>query len=127
MNSHDRTTTLRWLTVSVGVVLAAWLLAGCTGIATKGERAARADLETVNRVYHPNTMERNLPTLTSDSPLGDYLRFAMLNQPSVEAAYFDWAGSVESITVERSLPDPRLSFESDIADIVMTVMPGLMA
>lgn len=46
--------------------------------------------------------------------------------PSVEAAYFDWAASVERITVERSLPDPRLSFESDIADIVMTVMPGLM-
>jgi outer membrane protein, heavy metal efflux system len=50
----------------------------------------------------------------------------MLNQPRIAAAYFDWAASVERITVERSLPDPRLTFESDIADIVMTVMPGLM-
>jgi outer membrane protein TolC len=58
--------------------------------------------------------------------LGDFLRFATLNQPSVEAAYFDWAASVERITVDRSLPDPRFSFESDITDIVMTVMPGLM-
>ena len=26
----------------------------------------------------------------------------------------------------RSLPDPRLTFESDIADVVISVMPGLM-
>ena len=67
-----------------------------------------------------------MPTLTTNSGLGDFLTFAMLDQPSVEAAYFDWAASVERIAVERSLPDPQLSFQSDIADIVMTVMPGLM-
>ncbi len=50
----------------------------------------------------------------------------MLRQPSVQAAYFDWAQSVERITIERSLPDPRLSFEADITDVLMTVMPGLM-
>jgi cobalt-zinc-cadmium efflux system outer membrane protein len=50
----------------------------------------------------------------------------MLNQPRVEAADYDWLASVERITVERSLPDPQLTFESDIADMVMTVMPGFM-
>ena len=50
----------------------------------------------------------------------------MLKQPRVEAAYFDWAVWVERITVARSLPDPRLTFESDIQDIVMTAMPGFM-
>ena len=50
----------------------------------------------------------------------------MLNQPQIEAAYHDWAAAVERITVERSLPDPQLTFQSDIADIVMTVMPGFM-
>lgn len=50
----------------------------------------------------------------------------MRNQPAVRAAYSDWSASVERITIARSLPDPRLSFESDIADMVMTVMPGLM-
>ncbi|MCW5555510.1 MAG: TolC family protein [Verrucomicrobiae bacterium] len=124
--SQNRKRSLRWLGGLIGILAVSLLLAGCTGIQTKGERAARADLETVNRVYQPNAVERNLPALANDSTLGDYLRFAMLNQPSVEAAYFDWAASVERITVERSLPDPRLSFESDIADIVMTVMPGLM-
>lgn len=126
MNSHDRTSIRRWLAITSGIALATLLLAGCKGIPTKGERAARKDFQTVSQTFRPTAAERNLPALTNDSSLGDYLRFAMLNQPSVEAAYFDWAGSVERITVERSLPDPQLTFESDIADIVMTVMPGLM-
>jgi len=116
----------RWLISVASLVVLGLVLAGCKGIPTKGERAARKDLQTVGKVFPPAAAERNLPALTNDSALGDYLRFAMLNQPSVEAAYFDWAGSVERITVERSLPDPRLSFESDISDVVMTVMPGLM-
>jgi len=50
----------------------------------------------------------------------------MLNQPKVEAAYYDWLASVERITVARSLPDPQLTFQMDIQDIVTSVMPGLM-
>lgn len=50
----------------------------------------------------------------------------MLNQPQIEAAYFEWDASVRRITVERSLPDPRLAFQSDIADAVMSAVPGLM-
>lgn len=110
----------------VGVAVASSLLTGCKGLPTEGERAARNDLQSVSRVFRPMHAERPLPTLTNNSTLGDYLRFAMLNQPAVEAAYFDWAASVERITVARSLPDPRLTFEADIANIVMTVMPGLM-
>jgi outer membrane protein TolC len=55
-----------------------------------------------------------LPTLQTNSSLSNFLQFAILNQPQVEAAYYDWAASVQRITVERSLPDPRLTFESDI-------------
>ena len=67
-----------------------------------------------------------MPTLSTNSPLNDFLRFAMLNHPQVESAYYDWVASVARITVERSLPDPQLTFQSDISDVVMTVMPGLM-
>jgi outer membrane protein TolC len=55
-----------------------------------------------------------------------FLRFALLSSPRVAAAYYRWVASVESITVERSLPDPVLSFEADITDVVMTLMPGVM-
>ena len=77
------------------------LLTGCTGWPTESERAARRDLQTITTAFRPRLGERRLPALPPDAALGDYLRFAMLNQPRVEAAYFDWAASVERITVER--------------------------
>jgi cobalt-zinc-cadmium efflux system outer membrane protein len=108
------------------VIALVWLVAGCKGVPTKSERAARNDLHSVSQVFQPSRTERNLPILSTNSTLGDYLRFAMLNQPSVEAAYFDWAGSVADITVARSRPDPALTFQMDIQEVVKSVMPGLM-
>lgn len=76
--------------------------------------------------YRPGDAKPALPALTTTSPLADYLLFAMLNGPRVEAAYYEWAAAVEGITTARSLPDPRLTFEADIADTIMSLMPGLM-
>ena len=109
-----------------GIALAFVLLAGCKGIPTRGERNARADLQSVSESYRPQNQRPALPTLQTNAALSNFLAFAILNQPQVEAAYFDWAASVERITRERSLPDPRLTFQSDISDVVMSLMPGLM-
>jgi outer membrane protein, heavy metal efflux system len=76
--------------------------------------------------YRPQNRRPALPTLQTNASLSDFIHFAVLNQPQVEAAYYDWAASVQRITVERSLPDPRLTFETDIAGMVMSLMPGLM-
>ena len=80
----------------------------------------------VRDVYRPQRERRVLPALHAESGLSDFLQFAILNQPQVEAVYYDWAASVERITVERSLPDPTLSFSADIAGMVMSLMPGVM-
>jgi outer membrane protein TolC len=101
-------------------------LTGCKGIATHGEREARQQIGTVKAAYRPNDRRPALPDLTTNSSLGDFLTYAMLNQPQIEAAYYDWAASVENITVARSLPDPQLTFQADIVDVVSSVMPGLM-
>lgn len=110
----------------IAVALAVVILAGCKGISTQGERKAQTNLGSVGEAFRPDNQRPVLPTLQANSSLSNFLHFAMLNQPQVEAAYFDWAASVRRITVERSLPDPRLTFESDIADMVMSAMPGLM-
>jgi len=102
------------------------LLTGCVGVRTDGERRAQQAQATVEQSYRPTGERPPLPKLDTNASLHDFLLFAMLNQPEVEAAYFDWAASVRRITVERSLPDPRLTFQSDIADMVMSAMPGLM-
>lgn len=108
------------------LLVAPLVFAGCVGVPREGERSARKDVQAIQKVYRPQDEQPALPKLTSDSGLDDFLRFAMLNQPQVEAKYYDWLASVERITVERSLPDPQITFETDIADIVMTVMPGFM-
>jgi len=107
-------------------VLAVLVLAGCKGVTTPGEREVRHQIGTVKAAYRPGARRPVLPDLTTNSPLADFLTFAMLNQPQIEAAYYDWAASVENVTVARSLPDPQLTFQADIENIVSSVMPGFM-
>jgi outer membrane protein TolC len=111
---------------SAVMLFAVLTLTGCKGVATRGEREARRQMSAVTSVYRPNRQPPTLPDLTTNSPLADFLTYAMLNQPQIEAAYYDWAASVENITVARSLPDPQLTFQADIGNIVSSVMPGLM-
>ena len=101
-------------------------LAGCKGVPAPGERAARRDLETVAGSYRPENRKPELPPLAPGSGLSNYLAFALLDSPRVAAAYYDWAASVEGITVERSLPDPQLTLQAYITDMVTSLMPGLL-
>ncbi len=102
------------------------MLTGCTGTPIETERQARSDLERVRSVYRPGDARPTLPVLNAESSLADYLRYSVLNNPRVEAAYYAWTASVERITRARSLPDPRLTFQADISDMLDAVMPGLM-
>ena len=105
---------------------AALLLAGCKGIQQPGERRARGNLASVGRLYRPEGRQPALPTLSTNGNLGELLTYAMLNQPQIEAAYYDWSSSVEKITVERSMPDPKLTFQAYITSVLTSLMPGLM-
>jgi outer membrane protein TolC len=102
------------------------LLAGCKGTPTQGEKEAQRQVQAVAGAYRPEGRKPELPALTSQSSLSNFLTYALLNQPQVEAAYFDWLASVEGITVARSLPDPQLTFQMDIQEVVTSLMPGLM-
>jgi outer membrane protein, heavy metal efflux system len=110
----------------MAVAAAVVFLAGCNGIPTHNEKAAREQLKGVAAQYRPNDQKPPLPVLTSDSGLSNYLAYAMLNQPVVAAAYYDWAASVERITQARSFPDPQFAFQMDVQAVVTSVMPGLM-
>src|SRR5438874_2591424 len=101
---------LGWFWPMAGATTTVLFLAGCVGVRTSGEKMARQNQQIIEKTYRPSGRPPTLPNLSSNSPLSDFLRYAMLNQPQVEAAYYDWAASVRRITVERSLPDPRLTF-----------------
>ena len=100
--------------------------AGCRGVSTPAEKIARHDFAAVTEKYRPRNLPVALPKLTADSSLSNLVVFALLNSLPVAAAYYDWAAAVENITVARSLPDPQITFQSDIADIVTSVMPGFL-
>src|ERR1039457_5307123 len=94
-----------WETVAVVGLL---LFAGCTTPAEKAEqRALRQGAEQ----YRPHGAKPALPLLTTNAPLRDFLTFALLNHPDVEAAYFDWAAAVARITSAGAPPDPQLTFQ----------------
>jgi outer membrane protein TolC len=101
-------------------------IAGCKGVIQPDERAARAQLATVRESYRPEQNPPTLPQLTTNSPLSDFVTYAMFRHPVVAANYYDWAASVERITVQRSRPDPKLTFEAYIAGTITSIMPGLM-
>jgi outer membrane protein, heavy metal efflux system len=102
------------------------LLTGCNGIPTKSESQAREEQRKIATSYRPRDQKPELPSLTPDSGLSNYLTYAMLNHPKVEAAYYDWAASVERITQARSFPDPQFTFQMDIQNVITSIMPGLM-
>jgi cobalt-zinc-cadmium efflux system outer membrane protein len=109
-----------------GLVAVCLLLGGCKGFPTKSEKESRQQMEEVAATFPPLREKPSLPILATDSSLSNYLAFAMLNQPKIEAAFYDWAGSIERITQARSLPDPQLTLQLDIQTVVTSIMPGLM-
>lgn len=129
------------------VLLFAAAFAGCVG-PSAGEKSAQRDVATIGRELglSPDRASSNvgrglptspsrinlsapppsLPALQPDSPEADYVRFALYNHPAVRAAYYDWKAAVAAIAPARALPDPQLTFQADIADTLMSFMPGLM-
>ena len=104
----------------------ALLVSGCTNAPSSAEKQARANVTQIGDALRPKGAKRVLPALGPESPLAGYLRFAVLNHPQVAAAYYDWRAAVAAIAPTRALRDPQFTFEADIADTLMTFMPGLM-
>lgn len=105
--------------------LAAWtvvsgLLAGCSSPfdAPRDHEALRVQPVQMSTVYpivsryraeERDTAPADAPKLDADASPDDYVRFALYNSPSVEAAYQRWVASAERLPQVGSLPDPRLN------------------
>jgi outer membrane protein TolC len=111
---------------SVALAIFILVLAGCASVRTAEEKAAIQNSSEIGNAYRPQGDKPILPALRADSPAADFLRFALLNHPQVEAAFYDWRSSVDAIAAARGLPDPQLTFQADITTTVMSLMPGLM-
>lgn len=116
----------RLLSAVIGSAAIALFFAGCASLSVPQEKEARGRVERVGETLSPEQKAVTMPTLTATSPPDDFLRFALLSHPAVAASYHEWRASVDAIAPARSLPDPKLTFEADITDTLMSLMPGLM-
>jgi outer membrane protein TolC len=70
-----------------------------------------------------NSPTRSLPDLDQTSALTDYLKYAALNNPGLEAAFNRWQAALERVTQVTSLPDPRFSYAYYIEEVETRVGP----
>ena len=61
--------------------------------------------------------DSHLPELTDGSGLGDYLAYAALNNPGLEAAFNRWKAQLERVPQAQALPDPRFTYRYFIQEV----------
>jgi len=61
--------------------------------------------------------EPGLPELTESSGLSDYLAYAALNNPGLEAAFNRWKAALEEVPQVKALPDPRFNYRYFIQEV----------
>ena len=71
--------------------------------------------------------ERALPQLSEESTVVDYVRYAALNSPALEAAFNRWRAALEAVPQAKALPDPRFSYRYFIREIETRVGPQRQA
>jgi len=63
------------------------------------------------------SVRTDLPALDEQSTLDDYLAYAALNNPGLEAAFDRWKAALERVPQVRSLPDPKFTYTYFIREI----------
>jgi len=66
----------------------------------------------VKAAYRPNDQSPALPDSRPIFPRRFSSPMRCSISPQIEADYYDWAASVENVTVGRSLPNPQLTFQA---------------
>lgn len=64
-----------------------------------------------------------LPELNESSGLSDYLAYAALNNPGLEAAFNRWKAALERVPQVKALPDPKFSYLYYIQEVETRVGP----
>ncbi len=64
-----------------------------------------------------------LPELTENSGLSDYLAYAALNNPGLEAAFNRFKAALDQVPQLKSLPDPRFNYKYFIEEVETRVGP----
>jgi outer membrane protein TolC len=108
--------------------LVAILVMGCRSSRSQGSPVSTESVSNQVRTQYVQTSEalvrpRPVPVLNQDSSLSDYLAYAALNNPGLEAAFHRWKAALERVPQVRSLPDPRFTYGYYIQEVETRVGP----
>jgi cobalt-zinc-cadmium efflux system outer membrane protein len=100
-------------------LVVATFIAGCV---SAGEKHALTELAQVEKTRYVLTESDSstpltLPQLTDDATLSDYLAYAALNNPGLEAAFNRWKAALEKVPQARALDDPRFTYGYYIKEV----------
>ncbi len=101
------------------------LIIGCASVQ---ERHARSELNQVEKTRYvvkedDSCIPSTLPKLTEDSTLDDYLEYAALNNPGLEAAFNRWKAALQKVPQARALDDPKFTYAYYIKEVETRVGP----
>lgn len=109
------------------IVFLASMCALSSGCATQRGGSALQRYEELKTISYGSVNRSNMSDidldLTENSTLSDYLAYAALHNPELEAAFYRWKASIEKIPQVRSLPDPRLTYAYYIENVETRVGP----
>ena len=73
----------------------------------------------------PDDSRQNKTSLELDNnpTLNNYIRYALLNNRGVEAAYEKWQAAMEKVAPAGTLPDPKMTFAYYIKEVETRVGP----
>jgi len=128
--ANNRFSLARW-----GMGLLGASLIGC---ASMEQRQAFDDWVKVDRaIYHtsmrdkvtdgPCSSTESEGVLTVEAMLDDYLAYAAIHNPALEAAFNRWKVALERVFQVRSLPDPRFTYRYFIENVETRVGPQRQA
>lgn len=105
----------------IALILTALIISGCASEDSRTE-FAQHNWISPDSSYGNVTPEDipempKLPELTADSGLPDYLAYAALNNPGLEAAFNRWKAAIERVPQVKSLPDPRFNYRYFIEQV----------
>ena len=110
MNRHTR-----WTVVLAGLAV---LVGGCSLDRPGQSNYSWQPIQRTPGLLQPAEQdESGLPELTDTSTLSDYLAYAALNNPGLEAAFNRWKAALERAPQVRALPDPRFTYRFYIQEV----------
>jgi outer membrane protein TolC len=102
------------------------VLSGCASTSELGSTQALKSEETARTREQVGGMtysRARLPELNEASRLNNYLAYAALNNPQLEAAFNRWKAALEMVSQARTLPDPRFNYGYFFQEVETRVRP----